>query len=139
MIKTYGEVRVLGRKYYRVVQARYLVIDQSKRMGGGVAWKKYIRIRVTDRGASTVESDYHRCPICGLGRVPRRWMSLTSKDSPIAGVIIYECGTAYILGTAGDNNAVASLDDLCIFTKPATPALIDIQCVRYYEEGDDVI
>lgn len=92
-----------------------------------------------DRGVSMIGSDYHRCPVCGSGKAPRRWIPLTSKDNPVASVIMYECGTAYILGTAGDNNAVAGPGDLCMVGRPATPALIDIQCIKHYEEDDDVI
>lgn len=114
MIRTYGEITVLGRKYRMVVPARQLVIDQSKRMSGDWSGLKCIYIRVMDRGVSTIGSDYHRCPVCGSGKAPRRWISLTSKDNPVASVIMYECGTAYILGTAGDNNAVAGPGDLCM-------------------------
>ena len=140
MIRTYGTVRIHGVNYKAVVPANYLVIDQSRYSPDSSRYSKFIYIRVTSKYVPLTASNYKECPICGSRMAPRTWIpAIIGRDNPQLHVVMYTCGTSYILGRYGGNNDIANYWELSYSNSPGAPALIDIQCIDMRGHDDDTI
>lgn len=140
MIRTYGTVRIHGVNYKAVVPISNLIIDQSKYSPDSGEYGKFVYIRVTSRYLPLSVSNYEGCPVCGSRRAPRtRIPAVVGRDNPQLRVIMYACGTSYILGRYGGNNNMANYWELPYGCRPGAPALMDIRCIDMRDYDDDII
>ena len=151
MIKTYGRIRILGRNYDVLVPKKYLVVDQTKRVKSGWTSRSNIYIRLDTDDHRLHRGSCLQCPLCGSAFIGYRDVKLTdtNKGATATGWA-FTCGTLFMLGTVGSNNAMIGShggaagnydydDYFNIGARPALPAILDRQCVGQLIEPDDVI
>ena len=151
MIKTYGRIRILGRNYDVLVPKKYLVVDQAKRVKSGWTGRRNIYIRLNADDHRLHRDSYVRCPLCSSASTGYRGVKLTDTNKGASATgWAFTCGTLFMLGTVGSNNAMIGGHDgaagnydyddyFNIGARPAMPAILDRQRVGQLIEPDDVI